>query len=581
MRYFFCQWLVRTIVAPAIFAASAGVAQAQTFALQPAPSTGFNGQPYGIAVADVNGDSQPDALVANTYTSTLAVLLGNGTGGFTAYPISPSTGAGTTPYCVAVADVNGDNKPDVLTANYGTSTLSVLLGDGLGGFTLQAAAPSTGGGSQPMALVLADVNSDGQLDALTANSGAGTLGVLLGNGAGGFALAPNAPATGTGGDWPRSLAVTDVNNDGKLDVLAANSFTNTVGVLLGNGLGGFTLASTQATGIFPTSPYGIAASDVNNDGKPDALTANFSTSTVSVLLGNGLGGFTLQANSPVSSSYFGGQPAGLALADINGDGNLDALTINSNYGNNTVGVLLGDGRGGFVVQANSPSAGAYGTPFYLAVADVNSDGRPDILAPSVAYGTLGILLNTTTYLIPTLVGISPSVVAVGAILALTGTGLAAVTQVHFTGATQTAIISQTATRLEVRVPAGARPGPVTVSSPGGTSNAQLLATVLATQASAASSPQARLYPNPAEATQPAVQLAVSGLPATTTSLSASLLDALGRTIYQCTIRAEAGTGQAALPTAGLAKGLYVLRLNALDSQGQVLGTLPTRQLSLR
>ncbi len=582
MPHFFSAGLAWVCAGLALAVAPVHPALAQAFELQPSSSTGYLGQPHGLAVADINADGNLDALVANTYSSTICVQLGNGAGRFTPQVNLPSTGPNTQPYCVAVADVNSDGRPDVLTANSGTSTLSVLLGNGAGGFALQPSSPSTGSGSQPLALVLADVNGDGQPDALTANIGTGTVSVLLGDGAGGFALQPNSPATGPGNSLPRSLAVADVDGDGKPDVLAANSDdSSTLAVLLGNGAGGFALAGATRTGNFPTNPYGLAIGDVNNDGKPDALTANISTSTVSVLLGNGLGSFTLQGNSPYSSSYYGGQPTSLALADINGDGQLDALVVNSNYGNNTVGILLGDGAGGFAVQDKSPSVGAYTTPFCVVAADVTSDGKPDLLVPSVAYSTLNVLFNTTEYPAPTLRSVGPSPAAVGSILTLTGTGLAAVRQVNFTGATQTTLASRAATYLRVVVPAGARSGPVSLTTPGGTSNSLPLTSVLATQAAPPAPPQAVLYPNPAEAGLAPVLLVVSGLPPTTTHLNATLLDVLGQPVSQLMLPAGPGPLRAAVPTAGLARGVYVLRVRVLTGQGQVLGLLPAQRLSVR
>ena len=157
--------LVSALAGLALLATAAPApAQTATFAAVVNTATGGSGSsPTSVAVADVNGDGKPDALLANVNTSTLAVLLGNGAGGFTLQAASPSTGGNaTSPTSVAVADVNGDGKPDALLANSGSSTLAVLLGNGAGGFTLQAASPSTGGsGSSPHSVAVADVNGDG------------------------------------------------------------------------------------------------------------------------------------------------------------------------------------------------------------------------------------------------------------------------------------------------------------------------------------------------------------------------------------------------------------------------------------
>jgi hypothetical protein len=467
--------------------------QAVTFAPVVAYSTGASTSPLRTAVADVNGDGKLDALVTNSNTNTLGVLLGDGTGKFTLQTNAPSTGAGGGPRAVAVADVNGDGKLDALVANYQTTTLSVLLGNGSGGFTLQAAMPRLGV-SNPTSLVVADVNGDGKIDALATDSNGGALSVMIGNGSGGFTYQSSSPATG--GDIPYDVAVADVNGDGKVDALVANYASGTLGVLLGTGTGSFTLqANPPATGAGGGSsvPYSVAIADVNKDGKPDALVANRGTSTLGVLLGNGSGGFTLQASSP--STGVGSKPTSVAIADFNGDGKADALVTNTDAG--TLEVLLGNGSGGFTLQTAAFTTRAFTDTFSLTVADVNGDRKPDALVTITDSNTLGVLLNGTTFL---------------------------------------------ATRA-------ALPGT-----------------------------SASLYPNPAHA---AATLAVAGLPVTAAQVRASLLDATGRAIGQ-PVLVLAGQGQThtTVPTAGLAAGLYVLRLTALDAQGQLLGELPTQHLSV-
>ncbi|RZK49593.1 MAG: hypothetical protein EOO59_16340, partial [Hymenobacter sp.] len=184
--------------------------------------------PRSLAVADVNGDGQPDVLTANSGTDTAGVLLGTGTGSFGA--ATPyALGANSRPFAVAVADVNGDGQLDVLTANSGTGTAGVLLGTGTGRFGA-VRTYSTGPTSQPLGLAVADVNSDGHPDLLAATDSAPTVCLLLGTGTGSFGVA--TPYSAGPNSYPHGLAVADVNGDGQLDVLTANGGNNTVGVLL-------------------------------------------------------------------------------------------------------------------------------------------------------------------------------------------------------------------------------------------------------------------------------------------------------------------------------------------------------------
>jgi hypothetical protein len=466
--FWLARWLPRPLAALGLLLATAGGAQAQTpaatFALQPnPPSTGANSKPYGVAIADVNGDGRPDALTANFDSSTLGVLLGNGAGGFTLQANAPSTGAGSGPRSVAIADVNGDGKLDALTANNVSGTLSVLLGNGTGSFTLQANAPSTGANSGPQSVAIADVNGDGKLDALTANANNHTLGVLLGNGAGGFTLQANAPSTGAGSS-PTGVAIADVNGDGRPDALTANFDTGTLGVLLGNGVGGFTLQANSPSTGGSSNPYGVAIADVNGDGKLDALTANTGSSTLGVLLGNGAGGFTLQANFLSAGAF--SSPQSVAIADVNGDGKLDALTANTNTG--TLGVLLGNGVGGFTLQANAPYTG--GNTISVAIADVNGDGKLDALTANPSTSTLGVLLNTTVFAPPTLTSISPNPATAGTSVTLTGTNLTGATSVRFgelLAPMGSFVANAAGTTLTGPIPVLASTNKITVTTPGG------------------------------------------------------------------------------------------------------------------
>ena len=273
-----------------------------------------------IAITDFNGDGQQDFVAANYNGNTLFIKLGNGLGGFVG-----NTGVvvGNNPYALAVGDINGDGKQDILTANY-SGSVSVLLGDGAGGFT---AKPAIAMLSTPTSIATSDFNGDGILDFATVNGAGNNVSIRLGNGAGGFTTTPDV-AVGTN---PQSLMVADLNNDGKQDLAVANTGGNTVSIRMGNGNGGFNGTLDVAVG---TNPYQVAAGDFNGDGKQDIATANAGSNTVSIRLGDGSGGFTGATNMVVGSS-----PRSVAIGDLNGDGKQDI--VSGNYGNNTLSIRLG------------------------------------------------------------------------------------------------------------------------------------------------------------------------------------------------------------------------------------------------
>ena len=219
--------------------------------------------PSSVAVGDFNGDGKLDLAVANEFSYTVTILLGNGDGTFTPTADSPATGV--YPYSVAVGDFNGDGKLDLAVANEGSDTVTILLGSGDGEFT-PAASPGTGSG--PVSVAAGDFNGDGKLDLAVTNYFSDTVTILLGNGDGTFTAAAS-PATGAN---PNSVAVGDFNGDGKLDLAVANHGSATVTILLGNGNGTFTAAAqSPATG---SEPYSVAVGDFNGDGRLDLAVAN-------------------------------------------------------------------------------------------------------------------------------------------------------------------------------------------------------------------------------------------------------------------------------------------------------------------
>jgi hypothetical protein len=334
-------------------------------------------EPHSVTSADVNGDGKLDLISANFDANTLTVWTNNGSGDCL---WASSYGVGLDPTSVTSADVNNDGWPDLISANSTASTLTVLTNNGSGGFAL-ASSPSVGDG--PQSVTSADVNGDGWPDLISANRGANTLTVLTNNGSGGFVVAAS-PGVGI---LPQSVTSADVNGDGRPDLISANYADNTLTVLTNNGRGGFALASSPATGTFPVS---VTAADVNGDGSPDLISANSRANTLTVLTNNGSGGFVLAARPRV-----GNLPYSVTSADVNGDGKPDL--ISANYGGgfgSTLTVLTNNKSGGFDV-ASSPSVGL--GPISITAADVNGDGRPDLISADTSADTLTVLFNTATF----------------------------------------------------------------------------------------------------------------------------------------------------------------------------------------
>jgi hypothetical protein len=343
--------------------------------------------PASIAAADLNGDQKADLVITDAEAGKIYVELATGAGLF-ASPVTYSLG--TQPGALALADVNGDGKPDVIAGD--ATGIDVLLGKGDG--TLDPVKTFPAGGSLS-SVTIADFNSDGKPDVAAANAASGGVSLFLGNGDGTFQGVRTIALTGS--SVPLSTVTGDFNGDGKPDLIVAFSQSDPtqpggIAVLLGKGDGTFR-SPANITLPGPLATAALIAGDFNGDGKLDiAVVINGPTSNqVVVLLGKGDGTF----QPPVTTNTNTAPPM-MVATDLNGDGKLDLLLADC-CGLSEASYLLGNGDGTFQPEVTFPSGP---NPRGIAVADFGNDGLLGIAVIGQVQqpdrGTLAIMFNPFT-----------------------------------------------------------------------------------------------------------------------------------------------------------------------------------------
>ncbi len=369
---------------PALSAATAGL----TFVNSSNPAT--VPEPNVTVAADFNGDGIPDLAVSNSNSggTQLSILLGNGDGTFTATTASPTVGL--YPDSIVAADFNGDGIADIALTSAAQNLVTILLGNGDGTFR---SSPNLNTTSTPQSVATEDFDGDGIADLAVTNTG--SVLVFLGNGDGTF-KSPTSTQTGASST---TIGVADLNKDGVPDLAVVNNCgpsypcnnsNGTVSILLGRGDGTFTPASESP--VAGPSPVGLVIADFNGDGAPDLAVSNYGnifTGAVSIFLGNGDG--TFQTAEDVGQGI---EPTQLIAVDFNGDGVAD-LAYASHW-SEILTILLGKGDGTFGTPILAPS-GAFLSSGYLASADFNGDGVPDVAVPDQKVsGTIAIQLTQPT-----------------------------------------------------------------------------------------------------------------------------------------------------------------------------------------
>lgn len=427
--------------------------------------------PYGIVMVDLDGDGKADiATVANAGAPPPMVGIHRNTGGMGAVSFaSPAYFAappGSNPYSIAAGDLDGDGKKDIVTTSITSNLVSVYRNTSTPGSINLATRIDLPTGSNPYSVAIGDIDGDGKPDLAIANFLSATISVFRNTSAPGnisFAAQQELPSIGTA----RMIAIGDLDGDTKPDLVVTNSLHNSITLYRNQSApGNISFASGISQGVGTDQTCALAISDLDADGKGDlVITGNNTTlitpAEVSMQV---LKNVSTTGNlSFIKAGQLGtGDTYSVIITDVNGDGKPDLVASNSDYklfvceNTGTVGSMS------FAIPAEQPTGHA---PYALSAGDLNEDGLPDIATANFTGSSFSVLKNRVTG--PAIISFSPTSAPAGAMVTITGTNFTGATAVQFGGVAAASFTVQSATAIKAVVGIGSS-GEIAVTTPKGT-----------------------------------------------------------------------------------------------------------------
>ena len=440
------------------------------------------GGPFSVAIGDLDGDGKPDLAVANFNSDNVSVYRNtSASGSIAAGSFAPKVDFATEvqPRSVAIGDLDGDGKPDLVVANASSDNISVLRNTSASGsITAGSFAPKVNfaNGLRPTSVAIGDLDGDGKPDLVVVNESSNTVSVLRNTSSSGSITAGSfAPQVDFAtGNTPRSVAIGDLDGDGKPDLAVANLFSSNVSVYRNTSSSGSITAGSFAPAVdFATSvgPVSLAIGDLDGDGKPDLAVANSSSISVSVLRNtSSSGSITAGSFAPIVNFATGFGPRSLAIGDLDGDGKPD-LAVTNEY-SNTVSVLRNTSASGNITAGSFAPKVDFATgvePYSVAIGDLDGDGKPDLAVGNLNSSNVSVLRNADIVSpLPAITSFTPtSGCALTSSVTITGTNFTGATAVSIGGTAATSFTVNSATQITATVGTGTT-GTIQVTTPSGT-----------------------------------------------------------------------------------------------------------------
>jgi hypothetical protein len=358
-------------------------------------------EPNSVAIGDIDGDGKLDLVVANINSNTVSVYRNtstNGTLSSGSFATNIDFVTGENPVSIAIGDIDGDGKLDLALANRGSSTVSVYRNTSTSGNISSGSFETNidfATGNTPFSVSIGDLDGDGKLDLAVANAGSNTVSVLRNTSTSGTIASGSFETevnfeTGTG---PFNVSIGDIDGDGKLDLVVMNYNVSTISVLRNKATSG-----TIASGSFETKvdfatgnePNSLAIGDLDGDGKLDLAVVNINSNTISVYRNISTSG-TIESGSFETKVDLvaGNAPCSIAIGDIDGDGKLD-LVVGSL---STVSVYRNTATSGTITSGSFETNIDFATgkkPYSIAIADIDGDGKLDLAVANYNLSTVSL-----------------------------------------------------------------------------------------------------------------------------------------------------------------------------------------------
>lgn len=409
--------------------------------------------PYMLAISDLDGDGKPDLSTANASGNSVSALRNTSTSGNISFASNVNFTAGSTTLGVAAGDLDGDGMPDLAATNQGTATVSVFRNTSVAGTISFEPKVDFAAGTTTSYLFIGDLDADGKPDIAVANQGAGTVSVLrnTSSGAGNISFAPKVDyAVGAS---PNFDFIGDLDGDSKPDLAVGNVSSASISTFRNTSVPGTISFAPKVDFTTGTTPYGIIMSDLDGDGKTDLASANWIANNISTLRNTSVTGtisFASQVTFAVTLS-----PHGLAAGDLNGDGKPDLVVTNTSP-SNKISMLQNTSTSGTISFAAKVDYAVTINPYGIITGDLDGDGKLDLASTNTSGSSVSTLRNNGTGALLSFISFSPESGPVGTTVTITGTGFssASTDNTVLFGATHAVISAATATQLTATVPLG-------------------------------------------------------------------------------------------------------------------------------